>query len=150
MHANEGFVPFRGHRTWYRVVGDDQSDGKLPVVLLHGGPGATHDYLEPLEGLAETGGRRVVFYDQIGCGKSDLPEDDSLWVVETFVDAYGAEPTTLWAEVLRQLRLRLKEPTRSNRSATKLWFARPNRAFADQVVGDDSLQEAVLVAARGF
>ena len=86
MHANEGFVPFRGHRTWYRVVGDDQSDGKLPVVLLHGGPGATHDYLEPLEALAETGGRRVVFYDQIGCGKSDLPEDDSLWVVETFVE----------------------------------------------------------------
>ena len=86
MHANEGFVPFRGHRTWYRVVGDDEPDGKLPVVLLHGGPGATHDYLEPLEALAETGGRRVVFYDQIGCGKSDLPEDDSLWVVETFVE----------------------------------------------------------------
>ena len=86
MHATEGFAPFRGHRTWYRVVGDDQSDGKLPVVLLHGGPGATHDYLEPLEALAETGGRRVVFYDQIGCGKSDLPEDDSLWVVETFVE----------------------------------------------------------------
>ena len=51
MPENEGFVPFRGHRTWYRVVGDDQSDGKLPVVLLHGGPGATHDYLEPLEAL---------------------------------------------------------------------------------------------------
>jgi proline-specific peptidase len=87
---NEGFVPFRGHRTWYRVVGDERSEGKLPVVLLHGGPGATHDYLEPLGALAETGGRRVVFYDQIGCGKSDLPEDDSLWVVETFVEELDA------------------------------------------------------------
>jgi L-proline amide hydrolase len=85
VQTNEGFVPFRDYRTWYRVVGDEQSETKLPVVLLHGGPGGTHDYLEPLETLAETG-RRVVFYDQIGCGKSDLPEDDSLWVVETFVD----------------------------------------------------------------
>ena len=86
MHANEGFVPFRAYRTWYRVLdGDEQSDRKLPVVLLHGGPGATHDYLEPLETLADTG-RRVVFYDQLGCGKSDLPDDDSLWVVETFVE----------------------------------------------------------------
>jgi len=86
MHATEGFVPFRGYRTWYRVVGDERSQEKLPVVLLHGGPGGTHDYLEPLEALAEVGGRQVLFYDQIGCGKSDLPEDDSLWVVETFVD----------------------------------------------------------------
>jgi L-proline amide hydrolase len=85
VHAHEGFVPFRGYRTWYRVVDDDRSEGKLPVVLLHGGPGATHDYLEPLELLADTG-RRVVFYDQLGCGKSDLPEDDLLWVVETFVE----------------------------------------------------------------
>jgi proline-specific peptidase len=85
VHAKEGFVPFRGYRTWYRVIGDEQSEEKLPVVLLHGGPGATHDYLEPLETLADTG-RRVVFYDQLGCGKSDLPEDDSLWVVETFVE----------------------------------------------------------------
>lgn len=86
MHATEGFVPFRGYRTWYRVVGGERSQEKLPVVLLHGGPGGTHDYLEPLEALAEVGGRQVLFYDQIGCGKSDLPEDDSLWVVETFVD----------------------------------------------------------------
>jgi proline-specific peptidase len=85
VHVNEGFVPFRGYRTWYRVVGDEEAQGKLPVVVLHGGPGGTHDYLEPLEALADTG-RRVVFYDQLGCGKSDLPEDESLWVVETFVE----------------------------------------------------------------
>jgi L-proline amide hydrolase len=85
VHATEGFVPFRGYRTWYRAVGDGRLEEKLPVVLLHGGPGGTHDYLEPLEALAEVGGRQVLFYDQIGCGKSDLPEDDSLWVVETFV-----------------------------------------------------------------
>jgi proline-specific peptidase len=85
VQAKEGFVPFRGYRTWYRIVGDEESEGKLPVVLLHGGPGGAHYYLETLEALADTG-RRAIFYDQIGCGKSDLPEDESLWVVETFVE----------------------------------------------------------------
>jgi proline-specific peptidase len=85
---SDGFVPFRGHRTWYRVVGDGEEPGKLPVLLLHGGPGATHDYLEALEALAATG-RRAVFYDQLGCGRSDLG-DESLWNVETYVEEVDA------------------------------------------------------------
>ena len=88
MSAREGFVPFRGLRTWYRVVGEAEEPGKLPVLLLHGGPGATHDYLEPLEALAATG-RRAIFYDQLGCGRSDRG-DESLWTVETYVDEVGA------------------------------------------------------------
>jgi L-proline amide hydrolase len=88
MTVSEGYVPFRGYRTWYHIVGDGEDDGKLPVLYLHGGPGGTHDYLEPLEAMAETG-RRAIFYDQIGCGKSDLPDDPSLWQVETFVDELG-------------------------------------------------------------
>ena len=87
--ATEGYVSFRGYRTWYRLVGDAEDDGKLPVLLLHGGPGATHDYLEPLEAIAGTG-RRAVFYDQLGCGRSDLPDDSSLWVVDTFVEEVDA------------------------------------------------------------
>jgi proline-specific peptidase len=88
MTRTEGYVPFREYRTWYRIVGDGEDEGKLPLLCLHGGPGATHDYLESLEGMAETG-RRVLFYDQIGCGKSDLPDDTSLWKVETFVEEVG-------------------------------------------------------------
>jgi proline-specific peptidase len=88
MSRSEGFVDFRGYRTWYRVVGDGEDDGKHPVLLLHGGPGATHDYLESLEALAETG-RRAVFYDQLGCGRSDRA-DESLWTVETYVDEVQA------------------------------------------------------------
>jgi proline-specific peptidase len=87
--SSEGYVPFRGYRTWYRIVGEREQAGKLPVLLLHGGPGATHDYLESLETLAETG-RRAIFYDQLGCGRSDLPDDVSLFTVETFVDEVGA------------------------------------------------------------
>ncbi len=69
----DGFVPFDGHQTWYRVVGELDAaragDGPAPLVTLHGGPGATHDYLLPVTDLA-TGGRAVVFYDQTGNGKS--------------------------------------------------------------------------------
>jgi L-proline amide hydrolase len=55
------------------------------VLLLHGGPGGTHDYLESLEALAATG-RRAIFYDQLGCGRSDLPDDPSLYTIDLFVD----------------------------------------------------------------
>jgi proline-specific peptidase len=89
MKRVEGYVPFRGYRTWYRIVGDGEGPGKLPVLFLHGGPGGTHDYLESLEPMAEKG-RRAIFYDQLGCGKSDLPDDTSLWTVETFVEEVGA------------------------------------------------------------
>jgi len=87
--AHEGFVLFHGYRTWYRIVGDPEDEGKLPLLCLHGGPGMSHDYLEPLEGIAETG-RRVIFYDQLGCGRSDHPHDPALWKVELFVEEVGA------------------------------------------------------------
>jgi proline-specific peptidase len=76
----EGRIPFRGHETWYRSVG---GGGGLPLVLLHGGPGSTHLGLNMLEPLADE--RRVVFYDQLGCGNSSQPSDPSLWTVELFV-----------------------------------------------------------------
>ena len=83
--STEGTIPYEGGETWYRIVGDGEEPGKLPLVCLHGGPGAPHDYLEPLAELAETG-RRVVFYDQIGCGRSwteTKPAD--FWTVDLFV-----------------------------------------------------------------
>jgi proline-specific peptidase len=89
VRAVEGRLPFRGHEVWYRIVGGGEEPGRLPVLLLHGGPGATYDYLESLEALAETG-RRAIFYDQLGCGRSDLPDDPSLYTVELFVDEVGA------------------------------------------------------------
>jgi L-proline amide hydrolase len=59
--------------------------GRLPLLCLHGGPGGTHLPLaETLAALAD--GRRVVFYDQLGSGDSDRPDDPSLWTVETFVE----------------------------------------------------------------
>ena len=82
MRVVEGKIPFRGFETWYRDVGPE---GGIPLLCLHGGPGSTHYYFAPLEKLAE-GGRRVVVYDQLGCGNSDRPDDDDLWTVELFID----------------------------------------------------------------
>jgi proline-specific peptidase len=82
MREVEGRIPFRGYETWYRDVGPE---GGIPLVCLHGGPGSTHHYFTSLEELAREG-RRVVLYDQLGCGSSDRPDDPDLWTVELFVD----------------------------------------------------------------
>jgi L-proline amide hydrolase len=69
----QGYAPFEGHKTWYQVVGDlaaaRSGAGPAPLVTLHGGPGATHDYVLSMADLA-TDGRAVVFYDQTGNGNS--------------------------------------------------------------------------------
>jgi len=87
--SQEGFVPFRGYRVWYKVLGASEVRGQLPLLVLHGGPGVSHDYLEPLEDLAASG-RRVIFYDQLGSGNSDHPKDKSLWTANLFVDEIRA------------------------------------------------------------
>jgi L-proline amide hydrolase len=66
--TSEGRVAVRDGETWYRVTGDVRQ-GSTPLVVLHGGPGATHDYVSSLADLAGTG-RAVVHYDQLGCGRS--------------------------------------------------------------------------------
>jgi proline-specific peptidase len=92
--AHEGYIQFHGYKTWYRIVGDGESSSKLPLICLHGGPGVPHDYLKPLEAIAKTG-RRVIFYDQLGCGNSDRPKDDGLFTIDLFKN----ELTTLLKEL---------------------------------------------------
>ncbi len=87
LEARELFVEHEGYRTWVGIVGDEQVEkdrGQFPLLLLHGGPGACHDYLESLAALSATG-RRVIFYDQQGCGNSDQPDDPSRWTVDFYV-----------------------------------------------------------------
>ena len=92
--SREGTVAFHGHETWFRVTGDleaTRADGRAPLVVLHGGPGATHDYVLRIARIAEHG-RAVVHYDQLGCGRSThLPdaEPDS-WTVQLFLDELDA------------------------------------------------------------
>lgn len=80
----QGYAPFDGHKTWYRIVGD-LGAGPAPLVTLHGGPGATHDYLLSMTDLA-AGGRAVVFYDQTGNGNSThfRDRDADFYTVDLF------------------------------------------------------------------
>lgn len=78
--AGERFIPVVGGRVWCRIAGIGD---RIPLLVLHGGPGIPHDYLEPLVEVADE--RPVVFYDQLGCGRSDRPDDPSLWQIGRFV-----------------------------------------------------------------
>lgn len=84
MKINEGYMPFMGYKTYYRTVGE-RTD-KAPLILLHGGPGSTHNYFEVLDRVAEEDGRMLVMYDQIGCGNSYVDGRPELWTVETWVN----------------------------------------------------------------
>ena len=97
LPIKEDFVSFRGYNVWYRIVGECEAPGKLPLLCLHGGPGATHDYLEPLEAMAATG-RRVIFYDQLGAGNSDHPNKPTMWTVPLFVEELGVVRRALGLE----------------------------------------------------
>ena len=80
--VREGKVKVTGGRVYYRMVGTDKK--RIPLLVLNGGPGGPHDYLEPLEALADE--RPVVFFDPLGCGNSDKPMKKSLWTLERFAD----------------------------------------------------------------
>lgn len=84
MNIEEGFMPFMGYRTYYRIVGKTQ-EGKCPIILLHGGPGSTHNYFETLDSMALTG-RAVISYDQLGCGLSMVEHQPELWTPETWLN----------------------------------------------------------------
>jgi L-proline amide hydrolase len=83
VREREGRLEWRGHQTWYRVVGEG-APGRDPLVCLHGGPGSSHNYFRRLERLAEDG-RELVMYDQLGCGESDRPEGMD-WTLQVFLD----------------------------------------------------------------
>ena len=85
MNIIEGKAGFRGFETWYRVTGDLASS-PAPVVVVHGGPGCTHDYVDSFKDLAREG-RAVVHYDQLGNGRSTHLRDRGadFWTVDLFL-----------------------------------------------------------------
>lgn len=84
MTSREGRIEVPGGNVWYQIVGDGPG---IPLLALHGGPGIPHDYLLSLNDLATE--RPVIYYDQLGCGKSDTPADSSLWTTGRFVEELG-------------------------------------------------------------
>jgi proline iminopeptidase len=70
------------YSVWTKKVGN----GKIKMLLLHGGPGFTHDYMECMEDLLPKEGIEFYYYDQLGAGNSDMPTDTSLWQLPRFVE----------------------------------------------------------------
>ncbi len=79
---SDGYVSVQGIRLYYKIFGEAK---KGTVLCLHGGPGATHDYMLSLADLAGFG-YRTVFFDEFGCGKSELPKNLTSFTIE-----YGVE-----------------------------------------------------------
>ncbi|RWA11499.1 hypothetical protein EKO27_g3597 [Xylaria grammica] len=89
----EGIAPFivaglsSPCETWYKVFGDLESNA-IPLIVVHGGPGACHEYLLPLTDLASS--MPLIFYDQIGNGRSthlrDKAGDEAFWTPSLFID----------------------------------------------------------------
>lgn len=71
-----------GYNVWVKHLGS--SNSPLPVLTLHGGPGLTHFYFECFEAFLPQAGIRFWYYDQLGCGFSDQPNDPRLWNLERF------------------------------------------------------------------
>ncbi|MGX6961192.1 proline iminopeptidase [Vagococcus xieshaowenii] len=94
MKVVEGFMPFKGLKTYYRIIGEKR-EGKAPLILIHGGPGSSHNYFELLDSLAEEG-HQLIMYDQIGCGQSPAKGRVDLFNLST------------WKEELIALRQHLK------------------------------------------
>jgi proline iminopeptidase len=94
MQIQEGFIEVTGGKVWYQLHKGKAS--RTPVLILHGGPGSSHYSLQGLRILAED--RPVIFYDQLGCGKSDRPTDESLWNIDRFVEELGQVRTALGLE----------------------------------------------------
>ena len=132
----------------------EPTPGAFPLLCLHGGPGSSSAYHERLEGLAD--GRQVVRYDQLGCGHSDRPDDDSLWTLELFVsevqavrDALGLDRVhllgTSWGGMLAQ-EYALTQPEgleslvlSSTLASAALWVAETARLRAE--LGPDPTEE---------
>jgi proline-specific peptidase len=74
----------QGNHVWTRSIGGGNPSERTPLLILHGGPGVPHDYLQGLEALASER-QRLIFYDQLGCGRSDCPDDPARWQLPRFV-----------------------------------------------------------------
>ena len=76
-------TPTGRFRVWTKRIGNNPD---LKMLLLHGGPGATHEYLEACDSYLPAAGIEYYYYDQLGSGLSDQPDEPSLWELDRFVD----------------------------------------------------------------
>jgi proline iminopeptidase len=93
----DGYINYLDSRTYYRIAGPLHQK-KPPLLLLHGGPGSTHNYFEVLDRLAYEDDRQLISYDQIGCGNSYLEGRPELWRMDTWIGELKAVRKALGLE----------------------------------------------------
>ena len=77
-------IPVAGGK--YKVWTKQMGSGPVKVLLMHGGPGFSHDYLEAMESFLPQAGIEMYYYDQLGCGNSDKPDDPALWALPRYLE----------------------------------------------------------------
>lgn len=155
-------IPFGSYYTYCRIIG--KKTQRPPLVLLHGGPGSTHNYFELLDSLAERTNRQLIMYDQLGCGLSSIPDDHpELYTAKTWVaelnnlrDRLNLDQVVLlgqsWGGMLAIIYLCDYQPRgvkgvilSSTLSSAKLWASELHRLIGLMPQGD---QHAILQAER--
>lgn len=76
-------TPKGNFNVWTKRFGNNP---KIKLLLLNGGPGATHEYFECMENFLPAEGIEFIYYDQLGCGNSQDPKDTSLWDLNRYVE----------------------------------------------------------------
>jgi proline iminopeptidase len=81
-------IPVAGgkYKVWTKHFGPASGNASIKVLLLHGGPGFSHEYLEAFESFLPQAGIEMYYYDQLGCNNSDQPEDQSLWTLARYTE----------------------------------------------------------------
>ena len=141
--AQERRVEVTGGNVWTARLGPQEG---TPVLILHGGPGAASDYMHPLaERLADH--RPVVVYDQLGCGRSDRPDDTSLWTVDRSVAEVDQVRAALGLERCHLLGqswggwLGIEYMTRGTRGVERLVLASTSASIPEFMAGARGLIE---------
>jgi proline iminopeptidase len=136
LSPHEGFLEVPGGRVWYRIAG---TGAGTPLVLLHGGPGVTSHYMNPLAALGDE--RPVIFYDQLGSGRSTRTTDSTRWTIAHFVAELDS--------VRRALGLRevhLLGHSWGTMLATQYVLAHPNAGVKSLILASPALSTARWVA----
>jgi len=143
LREQEGYIPVGEYKVWYRIVGGGAEHEHIPLLTIHGGPGIPHDYVLDMAELASDR-RRVIFYDQLGCGRSDQPNNPSLWTIARTVEEMGIvrrelnlDKVHLWGQSfggLFSIEYALTQPQglvslilASSTSSIPLWIVEANR-----------------------
>jgi len=81
-------IPVAGgkYKVWTKRFGPASGSASIKVLLLHGGPGFSHEYLEAFESFLPQAGIEMYYYDQLGCNNSDTPDDPSLWTLARYTE----------------------------------------------------------------